>query len=438
MIAEDPVYRLCGWIRLVPGDGFGIALFGTGQNEIYIAETNDRLLIARFHAFYDEGYTIDYGLPPGHRDRVYAVGDDGSIPFFEGGNFGIVDVGLGSQAILKAYGAELDQGVVGAIARVVLEAETGVFERQAMEREAKAFEGEYDAVFAEEPVHSRYWVEQYEKAITAISDSPPGTFRFDGSANFDGRSNFSGQSGNAQVAGMHSLSRQKLKLIGSEWIRRFASSGTPYLLFTFLGVEERHKLRTSNEIREIYYNVFMMMIMKDDYRSLLRSTLVERVRAKIPEGIYYYELERSRRIKGKPSPAMSWSDDASHPVDLLETIGWMLETSERRMDFRLVLSLSGLLFGNRDLHPDVRGRAKRIANRIVELTERGRKSFHGYAPPSLKKQMITFYRALVTLRRMLDWENQPVSGARGLGLTEDSAWLIEQWLEEEFSTKPPA
>jgi hypothetical protein len=120
----------------------------------------------------------------------------------------------------------------------------------------------------------------------------------------------------------------------------------------------------------------------------------------------------------------------NHPIDLLHLMASMLEDG---------FSAGGVAVGppiaNQDLHDNVRGRVWRIATQSVELIGRRRKSFQGCAPASLKKRIFQSYRALVTLRQILDWEDQSIKGAKGLALTEDSDWLLHPWLEEEAGSK---
>jgi hypothetical protein len=71
MTDEQTVYRLTGWLRLVPGDCVGIAVFTDGSNMQFLPETDDRLRILEFNAFFnEEGYAIERRLPPGADVRV--------------------------------------------------------------------------------------------------------------------------------------------------------------------------------------------------------------------------------------------------------------------------------------------------------------------------------------------------------------------------------
>ena len=434
MSVEDQVFRLTGWIRLVPGEGFGISLFRSG-NSLYFAETDSRLTITNFHAFYnEEGYKIEDGLPPGLRDRSYAVGDGGPIPFYEHGSFGIVDVEIGAAEILKAYGAQLDQGVVGTIARVVLEAEEGVFEKQKADREARDFERGFATVYSETPVHSRYWLEQYEAAIVALSDQREGSIIWtvpQQQLSFDTEEGVPITDGNV-------VAWERLKAIGLGWLRKFLSSSSPDLLFSFLAIEERNRIRATFEMQEIYYLVFTSLLAKSDYRNLLRQNLTKQIKAMMPDGIYYYELERHERIRSNPDT--DFARHASVPVDMLRSMALLLDEGEKKRDFQLAISMSNLLFGRGNLPPDVHGRALRIGSRLAETIEKLKKSYRGRGVVGWQKKLLLTYRALITLRELLDWQNQRFKTARGLGLSPDAMLVIEQLLLEERAAalnKPP-
>ena len=397
MTDEEEAHRLTGWIRLVPGDGFGIALFSAGKNALYVAETDDSLVITRFHAFYnEEGYEIDYALPAGHKSRSYSIGDGGPIPFSVGGLPGVADSDAGSEALLKAYGAQIDEGVIGTVARVIFQAETGAFERESLGRWIRDFERRYKTVFLEGAVHSRYWIEQYELAVRELS---------------------------VVSVTERSLLWERLRLSGSEWLRRHYSSGELQLGIQMLGIVESHKLLSNEEAKYGYYSFFCNKVGKHDFGEVVTS--LDLIGRKIPEGLYYYELTIAS------DPAYNTRIRTRSDRDLLAVMHHLLSSGERRREFKLALAVSMALFGDNGLPPDIRSKALQIASRFVEIIEQGANSYQGRPPKGLRKSLISAYRALYSIRQLLDWEGKPVSEPTGLGLSKEATWLLNQWLEME-------
>ncbi len=379
MTDEEESHHLTGWIRLVPGDGFGIALFSTGKNAIYIAETDDSLLITRFHAFYnEEGYAIDYDLPAGHKSRVYSIGDGSPIPFSAGGLPGVADTDAGSEALLVAHGAQIDEGVVGTVARVILQAETGAFERESLGRRIRNFERRHKMVFLEGAVHSRYWIEQYELAARELS---------------------------VVSANESSFLRERLRLLGSEWLSRHYSSGELQLGIQMLGIAEDHQLLSNEEAKYGYYNFFGNKIGRHEFDGVVTSLGL--IGKKVPEGLYYYELSIAS------DPVYNFRLRTSSDRDFLAVMHHLLDSGERRRELKLASGVSRALFGDHGPPPDIHKKALQIASRFVKVIEQGANSYQGRPPKGLRKSLLSAYRALHSIRELLDWGGKARRWANG-------------------------
>ena len=123
-------YRLAGWIRLVTGDCLGIAVFTDGTNTEFVAETDDRLVISEFYAFYNvENYQIERGLSPLARTLTYSAGSSVPIPFSRSNLTIIAHPDEGATAFLADHEADRHDRTVKAVAEIIEKAESGAFEK---------------------------------------------------------------------------------------------------------------------------------------------------------------------------------------------------------------------------------------------------------------------------------------------------------------------
>jgi hypothetical protein len=398
MTDEPTVYRLTGWLRLVPGDCVGIAIFTDGSNMQFLPETDDRLRISEFHAFFnEEGYTIERRLPPGADAAAYSVGSGVPIPFAKGGVTIIADSEGGSGAFLK--GQDRGDPTVKSVAEIIEKAETGAFEREGLVRKELEFESRHSAVFLEGPVHSRYWIEHLKRAaLEAVTlPEPP-----------------------------HQVIRARLQLIIEEWIKRFQTSGDPALLGMFLQEVESLRLVQPAYVKRIYFYMATRLLASRNYKDLLAPALAKQIQKAIPEGLYYHY----HKVNARSSKRTRRTDRVTEDVDLLSHMRELIYDGDRSLDFRVALEVANLMFGREALHPDIHAQAKTIASHLVELIERGIKSYTGRPPDHLVDQLVAIHRALVTLRQMMDWKDRSDSTVVALGLSKTATFLMEQWLED--------
>jgi len=243
MIDEAKTYSLVGWLRLVPGDCLGIPLFTDGSNTEFIPETDDCLRIAAFHACYnDEGYFIERCLPAGASQATYTIGTGVPIPFAKGNLTVIANSEDGASTFLEGQGEARDDPTVKAVAEILEQSESGAFERNSFVRRELEFKGRHATIFLEDPVHSRYWVEQFKRAALDIETLAPGARPF--------------------------VSAQ-LQLVAIRWIGRFRTSGNPALLVAVMQEIERHGLGQPGFAKDVYYDAARHLLTTSNYKDLL-------------------------------------------------------------------------------------------------------------------------------------------------------------------------
>jgi hypothetical protein len=392
MTDEQTCYRLAGWMRLVPGDCVGIAVFTDGSNMQFLPETDDRLRILEFHPFFnEEGYTIERGLPPGADATAYSVGSGVPIPFAKGGLTIIADSGGGSGAFLE--GQERGDPTVKSVVEIIEKAETGAFEQAGLARKEFDFYSRHSTVFLEDPVHSRYWIELLKRAALDAAALPERA---------------------------RSPLRAKLVLIIGEWFKRFRTSGDPALLLMLLREVESLRFVSRAFVKMRCYEIATRLLAGGNHKDLLAPALAKKIQKAIPEGLYYYE------VSAKFTNQTNRTDRVTADVDLLSHMHGMLRDGDRNLDFSTALSAANLMFGREALHPDIHEHATMIADQLVERIERGVVSYTLRQLEDLK----TMYRALVTLRQMMDWKDRSDSAAVALGLSKTTTALMEQWLKD--------
>jgi hypothetical protein len=158
------------------------------------------------------------------------------------------------------------------------------------------------------------------------------------------------------------------------------------------------------------------------YNDLFAPLLTRQIQQAIPEGLYFYEINsRSSR----PAKANARPDD----IDLLAHMKSMIRDGETRRGFRSALAAANMIFGKEPLHPDILQLASSTARYIVQLIERGVESYSRPSQKALVEDLVRMYRALITLRQMMDWKGRSESAAVALGLSKTATFLIEEWVK---------
>jgi hypothetical protein len=258
--------RLTGWIRLLPdGDGYGIPLFKGIGNAPLTPETDDDLVIVRFHEYYNEqGYSQSSWLPGNYRDRRFRIGDPLPIPFVISNKVDVVEAGTNPAAFLS------DQGNLGstptalALASILSDLSTGVYRRRTTERLVDAFRLEHDEVLSGEPVHSRYWVQRFKTASAALKGIPDGG---------------------------DDLVKSDLRTKATAWLTHLGFKSDIRLLNDVLKAATTSGILSKQYARDM---VFLVAVPKlSESRSRAGVSLVTNlVRNWLPEGMYAYYLAR--------------------------------------------------------------------------------------------------------------------------------------------------
>jgi hypothetical protein len=224
-VSVKSVCRIRGAIKLTDcPDGIGIPIYSHHRdNKLYIGKTDYDLRITRFIEF-DEAdhYNIDHDIAETIKRPMFGIGDYTPIPYWVNGTGAILSGGIDLDDFDRAFGASHAADSVAAdLRRIIYRGRTGEYQRQFAEHHTKTFRHEYEDVFDEYPVNSRYWVSRYRSAVLRASKLPEEVAR---------------------------VAQQDLKNIVLEWIRHFHVKGQFRFLMNLLntaenGILDREEMR---------------------------------------------------------------------------------------------------------------------------------------------------------------------------------------------------
>ena len=394
----EDTFRLVTWMRFATGDGLGIPVFADNTNKLFLPETDNLLRMQVFHEFYnEEGFRLEYALPLGAAPEIYQVGDHVPIPFSQSGKTVIVDVARGLDAFKQDFAGISDQAIYGIVADVLQQAETRRFQLEAYVRSLRRFEEPFPDVFAEPPVHSRYWLDRFEAACLARLILDPET-----------------REGIAT----------RLREIFQDWLRRFATSGEISLHDRACNIVLQTELLPPEVTKDFFLHLVSRTLGRRDYRKLRDKGLISAVIKRVPEGVYHYQVFSAQTDTIEAA--------AGTKVDVLDAFRDTLYEDLQGNDFRNTLCVSILLFGRDPLPSDI---LKDISQTIEVLTDRLHFFWHSSLrtnplhprenfPPT--PEAANNYRALNTLRRVADWQNRAGSGRLPTGLDRDLDSYLER------------
>ncbi|WP_232631050.1 hypothetical protein [Methylobacterium sp. Leaf118] len=198
MTEEQKVHRLIGAIKLTPvADCIGLPVMKTARsNAVYVPEMDVELAITDFLTFVNEGqYHIEFNIPREEALRSYKVGDPAPIPYWVEGACHVIGGDSEASDISIKHPAHDHHDVLLTLRGALNDARTGVFKREQQEWVARDIANQFTDVFFEEPVYSLYWVNRFAQAIEHA----------------------------ARLVNAPHLVYQKLRALGLEWIRKFAT-----------------------------------------------------------------------------------------------------------------------------------------------------------------------------------------------------------------------
>jgi hypothetical protein len=324
---------LIGTIRLVPEvDSIGVPIFGEiGRgNATFTLEMDPDLRIAEFREFYNEQeYFITYELPKEFEKRRYEVGQPAPILFWLGGKSEVIHGDFTSAYLSGLYGVQLkNNDVLRDLRRLLDDARSGRIKDRHDKWAAEAVVAQFNEVFKEVPVRSRYWVSQYRKAVEQARRlaQPP-----------------------------HPIDAA-LREVAIDWLKRFGIKSSLRLLVGMLG-NSKNGIFSRNEINDAIFAFLLEAFFNDDHQQLeiyLKEPVLHKA---FPKGLNGYFDERKY-----PEVPFSYRRERDFSRKIIRE----LVSTNRRADFSKIENLAFIAYGHSRLPYDLEGEVQRMSSLVEE------------------------------------------------------------------------
>lgn len=175
MSEETTLFELTSAIRFVPKyDCIGIPLFCLKpSNKMYIAETDDALVIEAFHPFTDDDVNIERVWEVEEGTRFFQIGDPVPIPVWSKGKQRIISASSSLQDLDEALGS--DEQVAVRLRSTLEKARKSVAGSQSEQvswRSGSEFLERYKVLFQDQLAADRHWVSAFRQALRDAHEQP--------------------------------------------------------------------------------------------------------------------------------------------------------------------------------------------------------------------------------------------------------------------------
>ncbi|AMA55721.1 hypothetical protein BCCGELA001_05195 [Bradyrhizobium sp. CCGE-LA001] len=320
---------MLGAVRLTEAeDGIGIALFGfSDSNETYVAETDYDLRITNFAPIRPDEYPIDYSITKEARGAAVHIGDPCPIPYWIGNEPGLVHGDISIQEFEERFGDALrDDGVITDLREIIGRSRTQFYQKERQLDAQRQVLKDFEDIFDEYPVHSRYWVSRFKAAVlNAI------------------------QSDDSEQA------RSRLRGRILEWVKQFRHKTNLRLLSSALSSAQPHVL-TLLEVKLVLFDYLAQRFSSRDVTSLRRPDVREVINQYFPMGLYgFITLDKPEILQVLGGSGAEFAYDAlwsGSRINLVSQLLRMFPESENG-DFHDVIVASSVIFGSSELPDEV-------------------------------------------------------------------------------------
>lgn len=400
---------LIGAIRLVPEvDSIGVPIFGEigGGNSTFTLEMDAELGVAEFREFFNEqNYTITYDLPREFVNKEYVIGQAAPILFWLNDQSEIIQGDFTSVYFNSLYGSQFhNNDVLADLGRLLDDARSGRIKERYDRWAAEAVIAQFNEVFKEVPIRSRYWVSQYRKAVEQARRlaQPP-----------------------------HPIDAA-LREAATAWLSRFGIKSNLRLLVGMLG-NHRNGIFTRDEINDAIFAFLLEAFFTDDYQQL-EIYLKEPVLHKhFPRGLNGYFEER--KYPEVPFPYRKERDFAAR-------ISLELKNTNRRADFSRIEKLSFISYGNGQLPLGLEMEVRQISTVVQKELEDVKYEADAVFEDRLyanerrefASRLLLIFRQLNELERVVEGADRlrGVTYAYRFGITDDEVAKWERIREVGF------
>ncbi|UWU79128.1 hypothetical protein N2603_11910 [Bradyrhizobium huanghuaihaiense] len=323
--------KMLGAVRLTEAaDGIGIALFGfSNSNETYVAETDYELRITDFVPVRPDEYPIDYSITREAQAAPVQIGDACPIPYWIDNKPGLLRGSVSLSEFDEHFGeASSTEGVIAELREIISRSRTRHYQKQRHLDAEKQVLKDFEDIFSDYPVHSRYWISRFRAAVlNAI------------------------QLDDEQQASMRTRLRHRIL----EWVERFRYKSQLRLLSTALSSAQPHILDRL-EVQLILFDYLAQRFDKRDIAALRRPDVRDVILEYFPKGLHGFITEDKPeilRMLGERSAEFAYDTLwVGSRVNLVLRFLQMFPESETG-DFRDVIVTSSVIFGSSELPAEV-------------------------------------------------------------------------------------
>lgn len=207
----------------------------------------------------EEGYIVSYDLPE-KRSVRFSIGDPAPMPVWHKGKCLVID-GDAYPDVVEAIPEYAKSDVLRDVMRLLHQARTGYFLRQAERWTARDISARFHDVFDEPPVRSRYWISRYRLAISSARKEtvPP-----------------------------HPID-QKLRRAGIEWMRRFATKTDYQSIVSMIG-ESKDGIFGNSQRKQILFGFLVDQLSSGKMDQVLKHHSSSQFREFFPKGLFDFYL----------------------------------------------------------------------------------------------------------------------------------------------------
>lgn len=341
--------KMLGAVRLAAAaEGIGIALFGfSTSNETYVAETDYDLRITNFIPIKPDEYPIDYSIAREALGAAVHIGDACPIPYWLDNKPGLVRGDISVREFDEQFG-EVDSvdGVVAELRTIISKSRTQFYQKQRQLNAERQVLKDFEDIFNEYPVHSRYWVSRFKTAVLSAV-----------------------QLDDQDQANMRSRLRRRIL----EWVERFRYKSQLRLLSAALSSAQPYVLDRL-EVQLILFDCLTQRFASRDIGALRRPDVRDVIHEYFPAGLYGFITQDKAEILqmlGERSAEFAydalWSGSRANLVS--QFLQMFPETEAG--DFHDVIIASAVIFGSSELPNEVYDRVdEAYSAKLFELEQR--------------------------------------------------------------------
>lgn len=340
--------KMLGAVRLTEAvDGIGIALFGfSNSNETYVAETDYDLRITNFVPIKPDEYPIDYSITTEAQGMMARIGDACPIPYWIADQPGLVRGDISISQFDELFGeADSVEGVIAELRAIIGRSRTQFHQKQRQLDAGRQTLKDFEDIFDEYPVHSRYWVSRFKAAVLNVI-----------------------QLNDQDQADVRVRLRHRIL----EWVERFRYKTQLRLLSAALSSAQPHVLDRL-EVQLILFDYLTQRFASRDIGALRRPDVRDVIHEYFPKGLHgFITHDKPEILQMLGERSAEFAYDALWSGSRINLVSGLLRMfpEDDSGNFYDVMIASSVVFGASELPDEVYDRVQAVySSKLFELEQ---------------------------------------------------------------------